>query len=134
MDGKSHQLYYRLFGDVIEKEFESAVCSFKQEFGVALRFSKKYYGFLDKEFRSAPVANKKRKYQLLSRNCKVRFNYSYESAVEADISVATDKETLTANEFLLLYWNLCVGRVFLLKNWRTFIHFKFLQLLNNRVH
>ena len=104
MDGKSHKLYFRLFGNVIEKEFESAINSFKKEFGVSLKFVKHHYGFLDKEYNSVPIKNKKRKYKLLSENCVIRFNCSHKTGVEADVAIAPDKETLTAAEFLLLYW------------------------------
>ncbi len=101
--GKSHKLYFQLFGHVTEKEFESAITSFKREFGVNLTFIKQA-DFLEEFYRSSPVKNKKRKYKVLSAQCEITFSYSEEHSILADVVIVTNKPTVTAEEYILLYW------------------------------
>ena len=103
-DDRSHDLYFKLFGNDKPEQFEAAIESFKSQFNISLTFIEEN-DFLDLTFHSDNGPPRSDDYSLLTRQCAVRFGYIEQDKIECDITLLELGRTVFhADECLLLFF------------------------------
>ena len=94
---ENHALYLRLFGRAKEEEFLRAIENFQTAFNAKLRH-KESYGFLYRAYGPELCSVEEAPFPVFAEACEVRFDYSEEDAITAEV------ESLESGRWMTLKW------------------------------